>query len=410
MIKYILVLLPVLGLFSCYDIKPTESSSGFNMNNRYGELVDTTIIADLDTTVLGATLSTASSGKFSVGVHQSFQASSLLKFTLMPADTVNIDSFYIQLWLYGKVKDNLESFTIGLYDVEQEWDETANTDAYWHDSPALTKIQEYEVTESDTAAIRIYIQDTSLVNKWRREQSDNLGILLRQEAGAENILEFVSNKTLETTKWPRVGYKIQVNDTTVTYDSLNVANMATIFDYTPMGENIFELAKTNQDLLIASGIPAQTILTFPGLKQLPPYSIIHKTNLILDVNNEDFLMPGTENSLDNRLHDEEYYIRNIVEMDETLENLEVDSTYLISSGYNILMTQDGDSLQLSSYQQESFSDRFIQPILDGDTESKGFLIKYRNEVQDISVKRLNSSKIRKPRLRVQYYLLKNAGY
>ena len=229
------------------------------------------------------------------------------------------------------------------------------------------------------------------------------------ESGPEYIREFISNRYIDGEKWPRLDY-YEVHDTTKIKDSTNICDNATIFNYFPQTANIYDIARDNRDLIVASGVTAQTILTFPQIDSLPKNILLYKVDLVFDVTDKDLIDQSEPNPLDNPNHAEEYYIRNILERDNELENIVVDSSYYSNSLYNILMTQSGDSVHLSDYQQQNFARIILQPIVNGDKNTEGFLIKYRNEVQDISVKRFNNTAISKPRLRLQYYLLEKTGY
>lgn len=399
-----------LMLSACQDISedmifpPPE----FDIEGRYGVFIDTTIFAYSDSFLVNDRVNTKYQEKLLIGSYEGFSAAALINFTHLPDTSQRMDSVYFNLYptsIFGTGSDPIQ---IGIYEVEMEWDESANTKDEWHDPADMRLITTVTVNADDSTRIDIPIEDQELLQRWQKAGDDNYGMYLKALNDPEFILEINAIGSVDANKWPRLMFKKWENDTTVELDSINLGLNISIYDYNRSGaENIYEAAQAKKDLLISSGVAAQSILRFDIKNTVPKNALIHKVNLTMYVNDNNIIDESAGNMLDNPNHAGNFYVRLIKDM----KTLEIDSTFKENINYYTYLNQNEDVLELNNLEQQKFGRTVIQDFINNDLHFEGLYIQYRQEGLDVSVKRLygiNHPEL-KPSLHIQYFRIDHPG-
>ncbi|RQV96927.1 MAG: hypothetical protein EH224_03055 [Calditrichaeota bacterium] len=402
------LLLILLFVFSCQEINEKNIPNSGNIID-HGEFVNAIIYPDTAAFIINDRVNTANGIKLSIGSYQDFSATSLLKFIYLPDTSNELDSVYLHLYPESIFGDPEGLVTINLYQPIESWDESANTEDYWHNPGTMNFITSIEVVPDDSTTIIIPLEDKELIKSWQRDTvTMNHGIYLQMNS-SDFLYEFHSFESSNTTYWPRLMYKVWENDTTFYYDSTNIGLDATIFDYTPDGaENIFEIAKSKNNLIISSGISAHTLLKFNLKDKLPKEAVLYSADLKLFVNDYNIIDESEGNLLDNPDHDGSFFIRLITEWNNDFTKMGIDSTFQ----YTNILTQTDDYLNLSHSYKKNFGQFAIQDLINGDINIEGLLIQYIMDGQDISVKRIYSldDSVYAPSLNLQYYKITTSGF
>ena len=404
--KLLLFLLLAILWISCQDLNSIQAPKEFDLKNHFGQYVDTTLYPDKVTFQINERENTINGLDLCVGTYKGFRAGFLLKFVALPSIDKEIDSVSLRLKSFSQFGQPTGMQTIEVYEVDQPWKEDANTEDTWHTYQPQNLLGTYTFETTDTLTFTFPI-DTAVVNRWRREDSLNYGLYI-QPAGDNGsvIREFLSLENNDPTVFPRLFFKVK-NDSVFVKDSLALGNDATIFDYMPQGENIFDWAKNQGDLVIGSGIGVHPLLHFPGLDSLPKNSIVQGANLILRVKDQNFITNEEKNTYDNANSSDLFYIRNLSEANTDLTVFKLDSSFTTSSNFNYQMQQQEGNLQLlSEAEQTKFGENVVQNLLNGNKKSKGFYLRYEDEVSRLSFKRLDASSIK---LNIRYFRMDNPG-
>lgn len=406
----VLGLVLITFMISCQELEPVFPPPELDLVDRYGEFVDTVFTATQDTFIVDYRINTGFSQKLSIGSYDGFQASFLIRFLNIPDEDKLLDSVYIQFTGLQKFGDDIGDLTVNVYEVEQEWDESANEDDFWHNQPSMPLIKSITLSSQDSSIYNVSIEDTSLIRKWQREQENNKGLFFQVDAASSGyIRELVSSEGFSTLGWPRMYYKI-FQDTVFVNDSTNISLDATIFDYFKQGsDNIFESARNSKELLISSGIRARTFVRFDQINSLPENSILQGANLMLLANDESFTAPGQPNNLVNSNHLPYFYTRVVSEANENLSYYRVDSTFISNSFYSNLLIKEDNDISFTDNDQTNFGKYTIQDIVNGSIKYEWFLIHYQFDYSDISVERLLGRIKEPPLLNIRYLVVDNNG-
>lgn len=406
----IYIFLSGMLLSSCMEFQTVSPPPELDVRARFGEYIDTTFKATADTFLVEYKIDTKFSAKISIGSYKGFKAGFLIKF-LKLADKENpMDSVTISLTPENVFGNQSGTLTMNIYAVEEDWNESANTEDFWHDPPAMQLVTTKVIDAQDTNKIVIAIEDTALIHKWQEEQEENNGLFIQidgQDPGF--IREFVSFRGVSAFDWPTLYYREKI-DTVFVKDSTNIGMAATIFDYFPLpGEDVYEIARNTQNLVISSGIKARVLVKFDQILDIPSKVIIQAANITLHVNNESFLGIADSNEMANKTHSSYYHLRLVTEADDLLASMEVDSSFVTNSRYNLLLKQEGEEVRLDETEQVNFGTTYLQDIINGTKDYAWFQIQYQNENNDISVIRYFNRKTVTPTLRVRYYRVDHSG-
>lgn len=404
-------LLSLAFCLSCKDVNSILPPEELDLQNRYGSYHDTTFYAVIDTFLTDYRIDTGTSSKLSVGRYENFEAGFFLKFSNLPDTSVTVDSAYIQLTGRGEFGDAENDLLVNIYEPQEDWTGSANTQEKWHVTKPAEKIGSTSFFVEDSEKIVIKL-DNALFEKWRTDPDQNRGLYFSADH-ANYIKEINSFFAIDPLTAPRLYFK-EFRDSVFVLDSTNISQGATIFDYNPTGGNsVFENAKSRDDLLISSGIASRVLLKFEGLEQIPVKSIIEDANLSIELAGD---------SLRNQNHANDFDLLIIKQMNEDLFSYEVDSTFASSSNYPFKMSLKGDTLMLSdNNEKEKFGNLYLQRVLNGAETTQWFYLRYKNEEQDISVMRFSglpdtasrplSDAVKQfaARLRVRYYNVDQVG-
>jgi len=412
--KIIAFILSLTAHWACQNLNSIEPPDEFNLSGQFGNFVDTVFYAQEAKFEVDYRAATGNGTNLCVGNYKNFNSAFFIKFVGLPADTMQIDSVFLELTSNGKFGEGESDLAIQVFEVDQEWDEhTINTLDEWHEYQPLEMIYQTDIPASDSLKVRIPL-DTLLLNKWRYETDLNYGLMIKTVSEQDNhIREFESFEVINDLDWPKIYYYVNEDDTTSILDSVRVGFDATIFDYpNPDGTNIFDLAQENQDLILASGIPARLSVRFNILDSLAANYVMQAADLEIDINDTDIETNTAENPLDNANQYAGFYLRSVTQTDS---GLVVDSSFVISSDFSFVMQKSDNMISMSSAnEKEEFGKNQIQNIINGYKNTKWFSIQFIEETSTVSVLRLfplNSVENPNPiRLRLRYIEVTNTGF
>ena len=399
-----------LLLHSCMDLQPVYPPPELDVRGRFGEYIDTTFEATADTFVVDYKISTKYSTKISIGSYKGFKAGFLLKFLKLPEKENSIDSVTIRLTPKNVFGNQSGSCIMNIYAVEEDWYETANEEDLWHDPPAMELVTTKEIDAEDTNKVIIAIKDTALVHRWQEEQDENDGLFFQIEGQDPGFIrEFASFRTASVYDWPALYYR-EKKDTIFVRDSTNLGLAAAIYDYSPLaGEDVYEIARNTQNLVVSSGIRARILVKFDQILNIPSKVIMQAANITMYVNDESFLGVADSNEMANKNHASYYYLRLVTDADEHLTSIEVDSSFINNSRYDLILTKSEEEVRFEESEQVKFATSYLQDIINGTKDYEWFQIQYQNETNDISVVRFFNRKTVTPILRVRYYRVDHSG-
>ena len=405
----IIAFLLAVVFVACQDLDAIKTPADYNLHDRFGEYVDTTIFASKALFKIDDRINTANGKRLCVGEYKGFKAGFLIKFVGLPASDVEMDSVFLILRshsVYGQPQGPQE---IAIYLVEQDWDEWANSQDEWHAYQPQNLLGTFQLSDEDTMEFKTQL-DTSLVNQWRRADSTNFGLYFSAVNGANFIREFVSLEDDNDAEWPKLYFKTK-QDTAFVLDSLRLGIDATIFDYQPDAENIFDWSREQQELILGSGIGAHVIVEFPGLDSLPSNAIFQGADLHFEVDNRDFITNVDTNSYDNPSVSSYFYLRNITEADSGFNNFKIDSSFSTNSNFNYLLKEKNGQIALvDGDYQSKFGKNVFQNLVNGKTVTRGFYIQFIDEGSMLSFKRLKGLSSKAISLELRYYLVKDNGF
>lgn len=405
--KGLILILSLWVSWACQDLNSIQPPAELDLDGLYGVYVDTVFYATESEFTVDHLYNSGNALKLNVGAFNGFESGFLLKFVGLPTDTVYIDSAYIQLSSLGKFGSSSDEMTILLYKVEDEWDEQeANTIEKWHTYQPTTLLGRYTFPPQDSLDMRFDL-DTALVNEWRRDTDSNKGLYFAMEKGSANyIREIESLENPLGDNWPKICYYTQQNTVTLK-DSVRTGLDVTIFNY---DGQVFEKAKQDNDLLIGSGIAVKAFVRFDELYSLPETAIIQEADMILTVDDRDILTDEEGNLLDNPNHSGSYYLRNVSDADSALTSFTVDSSFANSINFNFNLAESGGIISLNGKSERSkFGLNMIQNMINGQNSSRGFLIHFIDEGQDVSLKRIYNSGEKNVKLHIRYFRVDNNG-
>jgi hypothetical protein len=401
--------------WSCQDLSSIAPPAELNLDERYGTFVDTTLLADKDTFIVDYRSNTFNSSKLSVGRFQQFEAGFLIKFYGLPSITERIDSVFIELTALSTLGEASSDLNIAVFAADQDWDDNANTLEEWHNYTPSNRLFEFPFTAEDSSKIKFAISDTAVFNNWRRLGNTNIGLFLKmataEDAYIREIASFEYNLTADPPNYvPRLIYK-SLKDSVYVSDTLRTGKNASIYDYNPEGTNLFGFAAEQKELLIASGIAAQTLIKFDGLKFLPKNAIIQSADLIIPIKNEDYFSPSAPNTLDNRNNAQQFYLRSVREANDNLTHFVIDSVFIINPRYLISLRDANNYISAANKEEEvKLGQNLLQDYINGTRPIEWFYLQYKNERLDLSVKRLSGLNEEPARLNIRYFKVEQTAF
>ncbi len=413
--KKILILFLLLSgwIISCQKLNPIEPPKEFRAIDEFGSFVDTTITADSAFFVTEPYVLTHAAEKFSVGSYHGFKASFLIHFTRMPNDSnATYDSVYVILYRQHVLGKDAQQLSVNITVPDQEWNDSVNIAPQWHQYQPPAPFETITLNADDSAAVKIAVP-TDVFNAWVQDKENNKGLFV-SPAGDQSafIAEFTNFYTSDPELWPKLVYRTKFSEDSVTHDTTNVGIAPTIFDYDiDSPQSVFSLARQNNELIVASGIGSRVFVRFDALKGLPSNSIIYSADLQFEIKNEDFWDPTQENTLNNDDHLDHYYLRMVKAIGQNGSGAVVDSTFKSNTYYNYSIYAGGGKLHFTTEEDQiRFGNGFVQGFLNGKFTSDWFMLHYKNDRNDLSVKRLKSIMEHGVQMRIRYYTVKSEGF
>jgi hypothetical protein len=366
-----------------------------------GAYVTDTLFAVQDTFVIAPPLRTSSSPILSVGKFGGMTANFLLHFVFFPADSIQLDSAFIELTAAGNFGDGTQqSITVDVYKNYDQWDGDANKDDFWRNyipTGELIYSGDFILCDSlqDSVKYRIPI-DNATMKEWQQiEDTLQTGLFFTLSPGSgEAIAEIASFNTLQSSNAPKLIFKKET-DSTAVWDTLSIGNDLPIF---PDNKAIFQ--NTN-NLYIASGNPVHSFIKF-DLSELPENIILYSAQLIANLD--------STNTLVNDNQYPGFYLRVVKEANEDLSYFLIDSTFYYDRQQNISLEKSGNKLQLNEYNELNFGQHVLQKIINKELDYEWFFLQYAMEPNILSVEKVLGVKNHvKERLIVKYLRIDGFG-
>jgi hypothetical protein len=397
--KNLLIIFSLLYIYSCSSENATSSNDELLIQGAY---VSDTLYAIQDTFILGSPVRTSSSQQLSVGKFQGMSSNFLINFVFFPADTIQLDSAYIEFTGAGNLGDgSLTSITVDAYKVLDQWGGNANQDEFWRTytpNGDLVYSGDLILCDSLKDSIKYKIPiDNATIKEWQQtDDSLQTGLYFTLSSGSgEAIAEIASFNTTYNTNAPKLIFKRET-DSTAVWDTLVVGDDLPIY---PDNDGIFQ---NTDNVYIASGNPVNSFVKF-DLSKLPENIIIYSAELSADLD--------SSNSLVNSIQYPVFYLRVVSEANDDLSSYTIDSSFYYDSRLNIAMTKENNSLQLSEYTKNNFGQHLLQKIVNKEMNYEWFFIQYGIEWGVLSVERIMGIKNppHKERLIVKYIRIDGFG-
>ena len=403
--KIIFIILSFIAFWTCQKLDPLKPTDELSMN--YGKLVEDTLYSTADTFLVNDRINTYSAIKLCIGNYENFESAILLKFIDLPDSGTTVDSIAIEFSTLSVQGEASADMQVALYKVDNEWYENANTEDQWHSFNPTTEIGTIHIPSEDSTRVKFEITDTTVINEWISDGLYNNGLYLKCiNPGINYIREIASMEYGVDSLAPQITIRYwSVSDSTFITDTTYIGLDATIFNNN--GNDLFNRAKTNHDILVASGIGARTYLQFHDLNMLPQNIVIQKADLYLPISDNSFTNPGQPNNFDNRNNPQAFYINLVADSGDVLTTTELDSVYL-----NLVSLAATDSIvQTNSSSNRAWLGKyFIQSIVNDDINSEWLSIQFADEGQDLSIKRFKRLSESPARLVIKYFQVEQTGF
>lgn len=385
-------------MWSCMEGDPLHDISGEHIKS--GVERDT-LYAVADTSIVEGKVSTANGTKLLLGSHADFETRFLIRFSGLPADTIQIDSLRLMFTSVSNLGEAVGSIGGTAYLVTEDWPASVNEDESWDYrtkidyTPELTA--NFEIN-SETETYHLIELPPAMIDVWRDTTggNNNHGLLL-DYSSADYIKQFLSAEATFSGQRPRLiaVYHDAALDTIV-HDTLFVDKDASLIDF----NGTYDPSKVQ----IASGYTVRSFFYF-DLSVLPETAAMATMHFIL---NRD-----TVNSIVNENTKEEMSFRTITTPYEELPYYKVDSTFTQNIYYSVTLEETSvkHTLDIRSLERGYASQNFLQDILNGDIIYGSFMAQYKMEGNDISVYTVRDNAdpdmISRPKLIVEYYVIPN---
>ena len=403
--KISLILVFLTSIWSCQELDPVQPTDELSMN--YGSLIEDTLYSTADTFIVDNRINTYNSKKLCIGQFENFESAILLKFIDVPDSGTIIDSVGIELSTLGTLGEPVSEMQVSIYKVDDEWYENANTEDQWHSFSPVLEIGKVQIPAEDSSRIKFAITDTTVINEWLSDGVYNNGMYLKcTNPGVNYIREIAAMEYGVTSLLPQISFRYwSESDTAFVTDTTYLGLDASIFNNN--GNNIFEQAKTENEIVIASGISARSFFQFHDLYNLPKNIVVEKADLYLPILNESFTNPGQLNEFDNKNDPQDYFINLVADSGNVITSTELDSVYL---NLVSLIGTDSTIQTNSSTSQSRLGKYFIQNIINDNINSEWFSVQFYNEGQDLSIRRFKNIKESPARLVIKYFKVEQSGF
>ncbi|MEJ2052609.1 MAG: DNRLRE domain-containing protein [Calditrichaceae bacterium] len=408
--KKLISILLILIVWACQDKDPINPNTELSLND-YGDLKEITLYATADTFIVNERVNTSNSPKLCIGSFNGIEAGILMKAINLPDSGSIVDSLSIEFSTLGSLGDDIADMPVKIYRVEDEWSETANMEDKWHNYTPVSEISTIVIPSEDSSKITITITDTTLLREWIDDSFYNKGLFLKcDNQGLNYIREIASSENSVDSLLPQITYRYwDETDSLFVTDTLDNNNYLGLLDATIFDNNsdIFDIARTNNDILVASGIGATAYFQFDSISSLPKNILVQKTELFIPVLDESFINPNAPNLFDNPNDAQGFYTNMVLDSGDVLMDTEIDSSSL-----NSITLSDKDSLvEISNNASRAyFGKYFIQEIINGNVASEWFSLEYGNQGQDLSIKRFQNLQSDPARLVIKYFQVKQSGF
>ena len=399
------ILLFLMMFMACQDVDPLKPPDELSMN--YGELVETTLFATADTFIVNERINTFNSTKLSIGNFNNFEAAILLKFIDIPDSGSIVDSLAIEFSTLSVFGESSVDMPVTLYRVEEEWYENANTQDQWHTFDPTSEITAIQIPSEDSTRIKFTIADTALIREWISDGIYNKGLYLKcSDPGIGYIREIASTEYQVDSLLPQISIRYwDDEDSIFVTDTTRIGMDATIFNKN--NSEVFDIAQTQKDIIVSSGIGARAYLQFDELSSLPPNILIQKAELFIPIRDEDLLSPEQPNSFDNTNNPQGYYLNLVADSGDVLTTVELDSAHL-----NLISMAKSDTVVKAGNNENRarLGKYFIQNIVNENIVSEWFSIQYMDEGQDLSIKRFHRTADNPAQLKIKYFEVEQSGF
>jgi hypothetical protein len=356
-----------LSIFwSCFEGDPLHDIDG---NRTQGvNIYRDTLYAINSRSVIGGKVSTAFSTKLLLGSYQGFETRSLLQFSSIPSDTIEVDSLILVLTSLENQGKALGPITGTAYLVTAEWPESVNDDENWDWRNNISYLPEtsvsFEISNESNSLHYIQLPST-LMKVWQDTVggSHNYGLLLDFN-NADYIKQFSSVDALFSGTRPKLGYSYYNAslDSTI-HDTIYVSQDASLIDFT---EN-FDPEK----IYITSGISIRSFFEF-DLSAIPASAVLATMNFTAS--------RDTLNSIYNPESLQNMYFRTVTTPFNLLPYYEVDSTFTKNLYYTInLENSEEQMLSIVEIERGTGAQNFLQSIINGDIQFGSFMAQYKYE-------------------------------
>lgn len=397
--KLICTLLPIaLIIGACTESAPL-SDENRDLLNAYGEIVSDTLYAEADTFLVEGKVNTGRSPKLSLGSYADFESRVLLKFSILPPDTMVFDSLRLILSAPGDFGEFSGNLTGNAYRVTSEWSESVNTDEAWDYrsnidySPETTA--SFSLPDMDTTVYTDFDIDlpVSLMGFWQDTVGgDNNHGLLLDFTSTGFIREFSSREGPFPTRRPRIVYVYHAAGTDSTIrDTILASQDAALID--------FKGSFNTDNLYVTSGYAARSFFKF-NFDSIPPTANMTSVRF--------FYTRDSLNSVLNSRRDHHIFMRNVTTDFNKLPEFEIDSTFMLSSRHTVVLYDRDDGLILDDRFRANVAQYFIQDFINEFVDHGSFFLQYTNEGNDVSVYAIQGvdaqDKARRPHLILEYYI------
>jgi hypothetical protein len=393
-----LILTILLFHFGCTDSVLDDKNQ--STLDAYGELKRDTLYAIEDTFFTGGKVNTGQSNYLMVGSYSDYHTSFLIKFSKLPADTINVDTLRLTLRKASTLGDSSNILSGVIYRVTEEWAESVNADSGWEmlssiDYSPLTSTR-FTVSGEDSSGL-VFDLPTSLVDIWRDTTAgnQNFGLLFTFD-GAESIIKFYSGESAADSTIPRLIYIYRKGTSeTVTYDTAYASQDASLID--------FDGTLDANMIYAGAGYFVYSFIRF-DFSNIPQGALISTANF--------FFTKSIENSIIDDDLFQGAYLRDVTTDYRDLPVFQIDSSFTQNIYNNILLSEETESqLSLAENRRGGAGSQFIQSIINGQVAYGSFYIEHYAKTQGISLYAMesvaNPELSLRPFLVIEYYLPPN---
>ncbi|MCB0282768.1 MAG: hypothetical protein H6627_03850 [Calditrichae bacterium] len=364
MTKKIVLLLLILAAWSCTTLDPNQDPNpSYTVDGRYGNYVSDTLYAIADSINPVGYAVTGFADKLIVGNLGGIDAGFLINFVDLPADTVVVDSAFVNLTTVNSFGNNAtDKVDVEFYTVLETWDSYADTISTWRNPPLGEMLGQVSIAIKDSSKNKLKIPD-DVFYKWRSENDSlNTGLYVKLSDSYKDVVcEFGS---LSSSNVPFLTYHTHT-DTSSLIDTMLTSRDVTIFNYDSFMSPALEHEENT--ILISSGVINNILLKF-DLDQIPADAIYYSADLILT---------GTDKSdYENPENKSSFLLRPVEDI----------TSGEYSPNKSIGMIADGSEAIINGTYKSIFASDVIQEIKNGSYTHQWFSFSFLTTDEDLSVK------------------------